>query len=176
MCSVRQSFSQEACEISRPVFVSQAQSESQMDRMSVVFIHIANETWHMSGDHQRSLFCFIQFVCLCVVTGMRRSCGSPFPSWETACVTPTPPDPWSGWAAAGSPCRKAWKRPNRCCTRMASWSAKSTPTQTARKVRLMHAKTQIHALPSYARLIVLFTPFELLLLIPLQTDAGFKSF
>lgn len=102
-----------------------------MDRMNDdVFIRLANETWHISVDHHGILF-FYPFVSIAT----RKSCGSRFRSSGTACVTPTPPDRWSGWAAAGSPCRTRRSRPERCSTKTDSWSGKSTPTVTAREVR-----------------------------------------
>lgn len=103
-----------------------------MDRMNDdVFIRLANETWHISVDHHGILFFFYPFVSIAT----RKSCGNRFRSSGTACVTPTPPDRWSGWAAAGSPCRTRRSRPECCSTRTDSWSAKSTPTVTAREVR-----------------------------------------
>ncbi len=95
-----------------------------------VFIRVANETWHISVDHHG--ICFLFFVSI----ETRKSCGSRFRSSGTACVTPTPPDQWSGWAAVGSPCRRRRSPLDRCYTRTDSWSAKSTLTRTAREVRL----------------------------------------
>lgn len=136
--------SQRACEISEPLVPNCSLCNGhtlrgKMDRMNddVCFFHVANETWHISVDHH-GVLCGFFYVSIAT----RKSCGSRFRSSGTAYVTPTPPDQWSGWAAAGSPCRMRARAPERCSTRTDSWSGKSTPTRTAREVRLKPSDLQ----------------------------------
>lgn len=133
------------CELSGPLVLCRSLCNKHRVRgkwtgwMIMCLFVVANETWHISVAHHG----VSPFIYLFVSIVTRKSCGSPFQSSGTACVTPTLPDPWRGRAAEGSYCLRGRNLRERCCTRTGSWSARSTPTRTAREVRVrrFHLRT-----------------------------------